>query len=445
MTSHDVRPSTLPTEPVDVIVVGAGLAGLSAASFAARAGASVAVLDARHEIGGRARTATQGGFRFNQGPHALYRGGAGAAALRELGIRPSGRVPQVGRSFASMHGTLTRRPGRAAVAGLLRVLAAARRDRDDPALASISSAEWLTDRSGNPDGFALSAALARLTTYASRLDEMSADAVVEQILTSLRGVVYLDDGWAQLVELLRYDATRRVGATGAAATIVSGVKAGAIDADVDGVTVSTDAGEMEGSAVVIAAGGPSTASHLVRGRSGQLVSSAARADPILAATLDAGFGSPADVRCRGVLGVDRPTYAFFHTPSARLADGAGEVAHVMAYEPDAALDADRIDALLDSIATELMPGWRAHVDEERRGRRLVVATDRPHVGSGLAGRPTPEVADLDRTFVAGDWVGRRELLAGASLASGRAAGIAAAGRALSSAPRRPAPAGGDGR
>ena len=59
----------------NMVVVGAGLAGLTAAITAAEGGAQVTVLEAREHAGGRARTAVVGGFHLNQGAHALYRGG----------------------------------------------------------------------------------------------------------------------------------------------------------------------------------------------------------------------------------------------------------------------------------------------------------------------------------------------------------------------------------
>src|SRR5262245_12701545 len=76
----------------DVVIVGAGLAGLAAAAAAARSGAGVIILDARSP-GGRARTDDQGGFRFNRGPHALYRAGAGHRVLARLGIQPATHIP----------------------------------------------------------------------------------------------------------------------------------------------------------------------------------------------------------------------------------------------------------------------------------------------------------------------------------------------------------------
>ncbi len=52
----------------EVLVIGAGFAGLAAAAHLARGGARVTVLERHDEPGGRARTWSESGFRFDMGP-----------------------------------------------------------------------------------------------------------------------------------------------------------------------------------------------------------------------------------------------------------------------------------------------------------------------------------------------------------------------------------------
>lgn len=70
-----------------IVVVGGGLAGLTAATLFARAGMSVTVIERSTEAGGRARTSVVDGYYLNQGPHAIYTAGPGAKILKELGVR----------------------------------------------------------------------------------------------------------------------------------------------------------------------------------------------------------------------------------------------------------------------------------------------------------------------------------------------------------------------
>ena len=51
-----------------VIVIGSGFAGLSAASFLAKEGYDVTILEKNSQLGGRARYWEKEGFKFDMGP-----------------------------------------------------------------------------------------------------------------------------------------------------------------------------------------------------------------------------------------------------------------------------------------------------------------------------------------------------------------------------------------
>ena len=79
------------------VIVGGGLAGLTAAAYLARAGRRVTVLEKAPSLGGRAATQEQAGFAFNRGIHAIYTGGASSEVLAELGVTYSAGSP--GQAF----------------------------------------------------------------------------------------------------------------------------------------------------------------------------------------------------------------------------------------------------------------------------------------------------------------------------------------------------------
>ncbi len=80
-------------EEVDAVVVGGGMAGLTAAAYVARTGRSVVVLERSSRTGGRAITEERNGYYFNLGPHALYMNSFAAKILNELSVDVNGGEP----------------------------------------------------------------------------------------------------------------------------------------------------------------------------------------------------------------------------------------------------------------------------------------------------------------------------------------------------------------
>src|SRR5262245_7983114 len=89
-----------------VVVIGGGISGLITATLLGRAGTPVVLLEKSPALGGRASTREKKGYRFNLGPHALYRRGILRQTLKELGIDVRGGIPAPNGGFAIVEGRL---------------------------------------------------------------------------------------------------------------------------------------------------------------------------------------------------------------------------------------------------------------------------------------------------------------------------------------------------
>src|SRR5690606_31383454 len=81
-------------EKYDVAIVGGGIAGLTAAVYAGRAGKKTIIIEKLDNIGGRAMTIQKDGAYFNLGGHAIYFGDA-YETFQELGINLHGNKPSL--------------------------------------------------------------------------------------------------------------------------------------------------------------------------------------------------------------------------------------------------------------------------------------------------------------------------------------------------------------
>lgn len=416
------------TGRVDVAVVGGGLAGLAAAAAAAREGASVEVFDAR-ALGGRARSASSGGFVLNEGAHALYRNGPAFAALRELGVVPSGGSPDPSTFRMVWRGDIVPMPINPAGLAATRVLGA----RSKARLASwypqlrrlaakagdVSLGEWLDGRHAAPDLQRFVLALLRLGSYAASPERAAAGPMLRQLALGAGGVLYVDGGWQSIVERLA-DAGRRAGVSICDHEPVQG-----LTADGEGWVVATPSRSIAASTLVVAAGGPAVAARLLGSDPAGWVE---RAGPVQrAAVLDIG-GPPA--RHGFLLSTDDPLYLSTHAPVAALApDGLHLVTAMRYLDVHDDLRADERRASLEGHAT--LAG--AAAPSERLVDRFL---NEPVVtwGSPVPGiaRPAGDELAGRRVWVAGDWVGGH-LLADAAVDSGVRAGRAAARRTRAAA------------
>jgi phytoene dehydrogenase-like protein len=422
--------------PRRVVVVGAGLAGLTAGLRLARMDVPVTVLDGSRRPGGRARSTQREGFALNLGPHGLATRGPGTAILEELGVDLPGGSPAVHRAKLLLGGHLVGPLDRRAGAGGLRtsvglVRLAARARTGDPE-GSVRS--WIDANVRDQRARDTATVLARLATYADSLDEQAADVMAEAIRGG--GVRYLDGGWGGLVERLQ-DAAVLAGAellTGVAVRAVRSTQAG-------WRVVLRDGTELAAAAVIIAAGGPAHAAQMLEGVAGEVLAGwASRAVPVRMAALDVALARrPAGPSL--VLGIDEPLYLSVQSDASRVAPEGGAVIQVARFLPlgchAPAETRTRLETLLDQGAA----GWRDEVVHARYLPDLTVTHDGGHVATGgRRGRPGPAVPGAPGLYVAGDWVGTRGTLSQASISSAAEAATAAGGD-LAVSPRRHAPAG----
>jgi phytoene dehydrogenase-like protein len=388
-----------------VVVIGAGLAGLTAAATAARARRPVVVLEA-HTAGGRARTDELSGYRFNQGPHALGRGGEAWRILHDLGVPHRGHRPPLRGARVVRDGKLAWVP-----VGQLGLLF--------PRLLTVSAAswtgrsaeEWVESLGGRGDLPDLARMLIRVTTYVTDLGRLPADFAISRLKAARRGISYLDGGFASLVEGLSS------AASAAGATIRTQQAAASISAVPGGWEVELADGQvLPAAAVVIAAGSLAVARQLLPVDPGWPESG----PPVTAACLDLGLRGPYP---SVVIGVDEPLYLACHCPPGDLAPAGGSVVHVMRY---GARDADQDLAELHRFAT--LAGISDDQIVVERFLAVHVVTDMlPGPELGLAGRPAVAVPGSPGLYLAGDWVGPSGWLSDAAMSSGQHAGLLAAG------------------
>lgn len=411
---------------MEVAVVGGGLGGLAAAVLLARGGCAVTLYERSKQLGGRAHTSDVEGFRFNLGPHALYRAGAGMRVLGRLGIHPRGGVPGSTGTYAIRGGRLWTLPGGpvslmttdllglAAKLEFARVLAGLMRV-DAEALAGTGMGEWLRARVTRPEVREVLEALVRVSTYSADVEALSAGAAVRQLQLALgKNVLYVDGGWETLVDALA-EAARNAGVQVVTSARVEAVE---VDGRVRGLRLAD--GTLREVDAVVVSGSPKDVASLLPGDA-VLANWEREAVPVRAATLELGLSKLPRPHAFFGLGMDAPWYVSVHSASAaKLAPEGGAMVHVAKYLK--ASDAEPSEAELEGVMDLLQPGWREHLRVKRYRPSLTVTHALPRAAAGgLVGRPGPVVRHVPGLCVVGDWVGAEGMLADAAFASAETA------------------------
>lgn len=410
----------------DVIIIGGGLAGMTAAALLARAGRSVVVLEKGHRFGGRGGTTVRDGAAFNLGPHALYSDGDAFRILRELHVSFSGNRPRTEALLVLAQGKPHRLPQ--GLTSLITSSLFSWRDKfklskfprqligfDTRPLDHTPLAAWIQQVAAESRFADLLKMFLRVSTYSADYDLISAGAAIDQFRIGFGGgVLYLDHGWQTLIDGLQSVAKAN------GARFLAGSRATEVTTDNQGVLVKLADGRSLSGAAAILAVEPETAADLLRLPQSQPLAkwTAARVQ-VRAACLDVALrGLPQPDRLVA-FGLDCPLYYSVHSASARLAPDGVSVVHLAKYLRHEHSEApETVEHELEALMDTLQPGWRDRLVARRYFPHMVVTQALPEAASGgLQGRPATTVANHPRVFLAGDWVGARGMLADAAAAS----------------------------
>jgi len=411
----------------DVIIIGAGLAGLTASIYLARAGRKVLLLDKGAQLGGRGVSTEMAASRVNLGAHALYK--SALPILQEVGVTPTGAAPKPsGTSFVfdGAHGRGGAIPAAQLLLGsqlrwqekteLFRFFSRLRKI-DASALHTVSLQAYLEAQIASPRVRNVVMAFVRVSTYCDAPGLLSAGVVIMQLQGS--GVLYVDGGWQFLVKQLAAQADQ------SGVTIRPGSFVREINGSHPHITITLKDGTQLESPYVLSTTGPASMLELLQPALPPSVAAVyEKLVPVHAACLDLVTNGLPKPKTKFVLGVDQPWYFSNHSAVASLSDNpAYSVVHVMKYLPPSAMTEPEQDQReLESLLDLIQPGWLKHVVQKRFMPRMLVshavitASD-----GGLAGRPGPTVEGRPGVYVAGDWVGSEGILLHASLASAREA------------------------
>ena len=419
-------------QKAEVIVIGGGLAGLMAATTAARAGRRTVVLERGEALGGRAQTQEWKGFKLNLGAHALFKAGKAYTLLHELGLLPEGTEPNP-RGRALREGRLDLLP-----AGPLSMLTTgllgwrekgaflslmSRLPKVDLQEASgLSCTQWLERHVADPRLRQFMGAILRASTYGGDPNRVRASLALRRVLDSQKGVFYIHGGWGALVQRLAR------AAEAAGARIHAGAAVAGVAPRGEGYDVRLKSGEVfEGDEVILALPPTETLQLLPEAAAARLRGILGDVQPVTASCLDLCLSRLPNRAVNLGLGIDEPLFMVVQSEAARIAPEGAALVHLLRYhegrpgEEPAAMRA-RLEAFMD----QLQPGWR---DVLLHARFLPTAPVASVLDEPGRRRPTSEDLGLPGLHLAGDWVGEEGWLADTSLASGHRAGLAAAAMA----------------
>ncbi|SFD73967.1 Phytoene dehydrogenase-related protein [Paenibacillus catalpae] len=408
-------------QKVDVVVVGGGVAGLTAAIYAAKAGKQTMLIEKQDRLGGRAISNKKKGAYFNLGAHALYTGDA-YATFRELGLTLQGKQP-TNDAYGIWKGKLNTLPsdmkslfttpllswkGKMEFASCLTKLIKMDTRRFD----QISVREWVEGNLRDPMVRNVFYSLLRAASYVVGPDLPAAGPVLKQLQNALKGVLYLDRGWGELIEELRKKASDL------GVRLVTNTKVSSIDTrgGIVRQVICEDGTKIDTQHVVLATS-PLIANQLVPfAEETSLHTWKEQAIEITAACLDVALKRLPNPKQQFAYGIDQTVLLTNQSRAAYLSDDGAQVISLIKYqgkETDSDKDLHELEGVLDLM----QPGWREELIVKQYLPKITVCHDFMHMKR--LENPGPAVPEIQGLYVAGEWASHGEVLVDAATASAK--------------------------
>ncbi len=407
----------------DIVIVGGGIAGLTAAIFAARAGKRTVLIEKQERLGGRGMTNKKNGTYFNLGGHALYQGDA-YETFREIGLRLQGGQPSIDaygiwkdklQVMPTGLGSLIKTPlltwrGKMEFAGWLTKFGKLETHTYD----KMSLREWVETHVQDPMVRHMFYSLLRTASYVMAPDLQAAGPVLRQFISALRGVLYIDRGWGSIVEEMREVASKL------GVHIMTKSKVVSIEHREGRVAhvLCEDATTIEAANVIVTAP-PAVLHQLVPHAEATAIQIwKEQAIEVTGACLDVVLRRLPQPKHQFVYGLDQPIFLSNQSRAAMMNEDHAQVVSLIKYqgtEKDPKKDLLDLERALDLI----QPGWRNELIDKQYLPKIPVCYDFAHVKRQA--EPGPAVPEITGLYVAGDWATHGELLVDAATASAKRA------------------------